>query len=126
MSPKRIAKIGHDHDASFLHRFPDLSNVTMEYRWGGRLCLSRNNVQIIQELEPGLFSACCQNGLGTAKGTFAGGLAADLALGRPSQALSRALAADAPARLPPASIAKLGANLYLRWQERNARGELLS
>ena len=124
VSPKRIAKIGHDHDASFLHRFPDLSNVTMEYRWGGRLCLSRNNVQIIQELEPGLFSACCQNGLGTAKGTFAGGLAADLALGRPSQALSRALAADAPARLPPASIAKLGANLYLRWQERSARGEL--
>lgn len=124
VSPERIAKIGHDHDASFLHRFPDLSNVTMEYRWGGRLCLSRNNVQIIQELEPGLFSACCQNGLGTAKGTFAGGLAADLALGRPSQALSRALAADAPARLPPAAIAKLGANLYLRWQERNARGEL--
>ena len=124
VNPKRIAKIGHDHDASFLHRFPDLSNVTMEYRWGGRLCLSRNNVQIIQELEPGLFSACCQNGLGTAKGTFAGGLAADLALGRPSQALSRALAADAPARLPPASIAKLGANLYLRWQERSARGEL--
>ena len=124
VNPKRIAKIGHDHDASFRHRFPDLSNVKMEYRWGGRLCLSRNNVQIIQELEPGLFSACCQNGLGTAKGTFAGGLAADLALGRPSQALSRALAADAPARLPPASIAKLGANLYLRWQERNARGEL--
>tara|TARA_B100000886_G_scaffold193699_1_gene133399 strand:- start:186 stop:1517 length:1332 start_codon:yes stop_codon:yes gene_type:complete len=124
VSPKRIAKIGHDHDASFLHRFPDLSNVTMEYRWGGRLCLSRNNVQVIQELEPGLFSACCQNGLGTAKGTFAGGLAADLALGRPSQALSRALAADAPARLPPTAIAKLGANLYLRWQERNARGEL--
>ena len=124
VSPERIAKIGHDHDASFLHRFPDLSNVTMEYRWGGRLCLSRNNVQIIQELEPGLFSACCQNGLGTAKGTFAGGLAADLALGRPSQALSRALAADATARLPPAAIAKLGANLYLRWQERNARGEL--
>ena len=124
VNPKRIAKIGHDHDASFLHRFPDLSNVTMEYRWGGRLCLSRNNVQIIQELEPGLFSACCQNGLGTAKGTFAGGLAADLALGRSSQALSRALAADAPARLPPAAIAKLGANLYLRWQERSARGEL--
>ena len=124
VEPKRIEKIGHDHDTSFLNRFPDLSNVTMEYRWGGRLCLSRNNVQVIQELEPGLFSACCQNGLGTAKGTFAGGLAADLALGRSSQALSRALAADAPARLPPAAIAKLGANLYLRWQERNARGEL--
>jgi len=123
VSPKRIARIGQDHDKSFLHRFPELDNVTMEYRWGGRLCLSRNNVQVIRELEPGLFSACCQNGLGTAKGTLAGGLAADLALGRSSQALSRALAADAPVRLPPAPLAKLGANLYLRWQERNARGE---
>ena len=124
VSLKRIARIGQDHDTSFLHRFPELDNITMEYRWGGRLCLSRNNVQVIRELEPGLFSACCQNGLGTAKGTFAGGLAADLALGLSSQALSRALAADAPVRLPPAPITKLGANIYLRWQERNAGGEL--
>ena len=43
---------------------------------------------------------------------------------RTFKALFRALAADAPVRLPPAPIAKLGANLYLRWQECNARGEL--
>jgi glycine/D-amino acid oxidase-like deaminating enzyme len=101
-----------------------VGDMAMEYRWGGRLCLSRNNVQVIGELEPGLFSACCQNGLGTAKGTLAGGLAADLALGRSSPALSRALSADAPKRLPPEPISRLGANLYLRWQEGRASGEL--
>ena len=110
--------------SAVIRRFPNLGDVSMEYRWGGRLCLSRNNVQVIGELEPGLFSACCQNGLGTAKGTLAGGLAADLALGRTSPALSRALAADAPTRLPPAAISTLGANLYLRWQEGRAFGEL--
>ncbi len=124
VSAKRVAKIGKDHDRSFQRRFPNLRDVAMEYRWGGRLCLSRNNVQVIGELDSGLFSACCQNGLGTAKGTLAGGLAADLALGRSSPALSLALAADAPTRLPPEPISRLGANLYLRWQERRASGEL--
>jgi len=59
--------------------------MASEYRWGGRLCLSRNNVQVIGELEPGLFSACCQNGLGTAKGTLAGGL---LVVGDPALPVS--------------------------------------
>ena len=124
VSAKRVAKVGQDHDRSFMRRFPNLSGVTMEYRWGGRLCLSRNDVQVIGELEAGLFSACCQNGLGTSKGTLAGSLAADLALGRSSPAMSRALAADAPTRLPPAPISRIGANLYLRWQEGRAFGEL--
>ena len=124
VSEGRVAQVGQDHDRSFMRRFPNLGDIAMEYRWGGRLCLSRNNVQVIGELEPGLFSACCQNGLGTAKGTLAGGLAADLALGRSSPALSRALSADAPTRLPPEPISRLGANLYLRWQEGRASGEL--
>ena len=121
---KRIKAVARDHDRAFAARFPMLSSVDMDFRWGGRLCLSRNNVQVIDELEEGLYSACCQNGLGTAKGTLAGGLAADLALGRYSPALSRALAADAPSRLPPASFASIGANFFLKLQERRAGGEL--
>lgn len=124
VSEKRMSDVARDHDRAFAARFPNLSNVTMDFRWGGRLCVSRNNVQVIGELDEGLYSACCQNGLGTAKGTLAGGLAADLALGRPSDALSRALAADKPARLPPASLSSIGANLFLKWQERQAGGEL--
>lgn len=120
----RITQVARDHDRAFAARFPMLGGVRMEYRWGGRLCLSRNNVQVIGELDQGLFSACCQNGLGTAKGTLAGGLAAELALGKTSPALTRALAADAPSRLPPKPIAHAGAKLFLKLQERRAGREL--
>jgi glycine/D-amino acid oxidase-like deaminating enzyme len=120
----RIARVGADHDRAFARRFPMLDGVTMEYRWGGRLCLSRNNVQVVGQLEDGLYSACCQNGLGTAKGTLAGGLAAELAMGKTSAALERALAADAPTRLPPAPIASIGANLHIRLAEMRAGKEL--
>lgn len=124
VSVARINRVAQDHDRAFDARFPMLGGVTMAYRWGGRLCLSRNNVQVIGELDEGLFSACCQNGLGTAKGTLAGGLAAELAMGITSPALSRALAAEKPTRLPPAPIARIGANMLLKLQDRRAGSEL--
>ena len=120
----RIDRVARDHDRSFVARFPMLRDVGMQYRWGGRLCLSRNNVQVIGELDQGLFSACCQNGLGIAKGTLAGGLAVENALGKTSPGLVRALAADRPTRLPPEPLARLGANFYLKFQERKAGREL--
>ncbi|MEL7026187.1 MAG: FAD-binding oxidoreductase, partial [Pseudomonadota bacterium] len=82
----RIQQVAKDHDRAFAARFPMLTGVEMDYRWGGRLCLSRNNVQVIGEVEPGLFAAGCQNGLGTAKGTLAGMLAAEAASGVSSDA----------------------------------------
>ncbi|MCZ4351767.1 FAD-binding oxidoreductase [Roseovarius aestuarii] len=124
VSAARIERVARDHDRAFKARFPMLKSTRMEYRWGGRLCLSRNNVQVVGELDQGLYSACCQNGLGTAKGTLAGGLAAELAMGITSPALSRALAAEQPTRLPPEPIARLGANFYLKLQERRAGAEL--
>ena len=75
----RIAAFGRDQDASFIRRFPQLDDVKMAYRWSGHLCLSRNSVPAFGELETNWYSACCQNGLGTAKGTLAGIGAVDLA-----------------------------------------------
>ena len=121
---RRIDRVAKDHDKSYARRFPMLPDVDMEYRWGGRLCISLNNVQMIGELEEGLFSACLQNGLGTAKGTLAGKLAADLACGISSAALDRALAHDKPTRLPPEPIAQIGASVRMRWTEWKAGKEL--
>lgn len=124
VSDRRVAAMGHSHDRAFAARFPMLGGVGMEFRWGGRLCLSRNNVQCVGELAPGLYSACCQNGLGTAKGTLAGLLAAEMANGMTSPALERALAAPPPARLPPGPIAWAGANAVIRISELRAGAEL--
>ncbi len=121
---RRIKAVAKDHVAAFAARFPKLHDVSMEHCWGGRLCLSTNNVQVVGELEPGLFAAGCQNGLGTVKGTLAGKLAADLATGHPSDALNRAMNADAPRRLPPRLVTKIGANARIRWGEKKAGREL--
>ncbi len=122
VSDARIARVGRDHDRSFQARFPMLDGVEMEHRWGGRLCLSLNGVQLVDEVDEGLFTACCQNGLGTTRGTLAGMLAADLATGQGSPALDRMRGAVAK-RLPPKPIASVGANLRLAWGARRAGRE---
>lgn len=124
VSDAKVARMGRSHDRSFDARFPMLKGVEMEYRWGGRLCVSYNDVQLISELDEGLYSACCQNGLGTAKGTLAGLLAAELAHGIDSPALRNALGEEAPSKLPPEPLMNIGANAYLRWQEMKAGAEL--
>ena len=124
VSDKRITRVARDHDRSFHDRFPMLKQAEMQYRWGGRLCLSRNNVPVFGEIDKNLYAACCQNGLGTAKGMISGKLAAELASDQNSVLLDDQLANLAPARLPPAPIASLGANAYLRWGEYRAGKEL--
>ena len=120
----RIDRVARTHDASFAARFPALAGVPMEHRWGGRLCLSWNGVPAFGEVEDGVFSACCQNGLGTTKGTLAGMCAADLAAHGNSPHVAELLAADAPRRLPPEPLARIGANATLRWKEWRAGREL--
>jgi len=117
VSDRRIARIAPDHDRAFASRFPMLKDVEMAYRWGGRLCLSRNAVPAFGQVEPGLFIAACQNGLGTAKGTLAGMLAAELAVGQSSAMLREFQAQAQPSRLPPEPVAWLGANAVIRWNE---------
>jgi glycine/D-amino acid oxidase-like deaminating enzyme len=120
----QVESAGSTHDRSFVKRFPSLAKVEMEYRWSGRLCLSLNNVGAFGEVEEGLFSACCQNGLGTTRGTIAGALAAELANGQVSE-LTHTLASEpAPQTLPPEPFATLGARASIRWGEFRAGAEL--
>ena len=118
-----LRSAGNLHDRKFAERFPMLNGVGMEFRWAGHLCLSWNDVPVSGEVEPGLFSAVCQNGLGTTKGTLSGICAAELALGADSE-VSRAMARmDPPRRLPPAPLTWLGASALLKWREWRARKE---
>ena len=124
VSAARIARVGRDHDRAFAARFPTLKGVGMEYRWGGRLCLSWNSVPATGEVETGLYFACCQNGLGTAKGTMLGMVTADLAAGHRTELLAEVLALDPPKRLPPGPVTYLGANAVIRWGEMKAGREM--
>ncbi len=122
-SPADLARVVAKMRAKFNARFLSLGGIPFEHCWSGHLCLTKNAVSVMRELEPGLYSACVQNGLGTTRGTLTGIGAADLALGRSSE-ISRFFSAEAePTRLPPHPFDTIGANAYLRWKEWQARAE---
>lgn len=124
VSPARIAAVKRSHMQSFRARFTSLSGVNMEYSWGGRLCLAWNTVPAFGEIEQGLFAACCQNGVGVAKGTLSGIMAARLASGADDDRICDLLERDRPRLLPPEPLAWLGVNATLRWKEWQAGPEL--
>ena len=121
----RLQHIVREHDRTFRARFPTLQQVEMEYCWSGRLCLSRNDVWALGELEPGLFSACCQNGLGTTRGTIAGIVTAEMATGRSDSSLVPDYVPEAiPRRLFPEPFMTLGARSVIKFKEWRAGKEL--
>jgi len=107
----------------FDQRFPQLKGLTPEFSWAGHLCLSQNGVSVMGELEEGVFSACVQIGLGSARGTMTGVGAAEIAIGVESD-ITRHFSAEAePSKLPPEPFSTIGANTFLRWKEWRAGAE---
>ncbi|MBB3610289.1 FAD-binding oxidoreductase [Rhizobium sp. BK602] len=123
VSERRVAGVAAEQRRSFNARFPGLESLPMDYSWAGALCLSRNHVPAFGEVEEGLFSACCENGLGTVKSTLAGMMAADLAAGAHSRELDQYRNQPEPTRLPPEPVAWLGINSVIRFQELRAGRE---
>ena len=89
----------------------------MEHCWGGRLCLSLNNVYAQGEVEEGVYSACCQNGLGTAKGTAIGIIAAEQASGSNESLVPNFKVEEPPKKLLPKPLMWIGVSSYVRWKE---------
>lgn len=122
-STRDLARLVRHMRQKFEARFPMLRGVRFEYCWSGHLCLSRNGVSVMRELEPGLYAACVDNGLGTTRSTLTGIGAAEMLCGLTS-AVTRFFTAEAqPDRLPPHPLDTVGANAYMRWKEWRARLE---
>jgi glycine/D-amino acid oxidase-like deaminating enzyme len=118
-----LARAARSMRTKFNSRLPALRDVRFEDQWSGHLCLAQNGVSVMRELEPGLLSACVQNGLGTARGTLTGIGAAELALGHTSEITRHFASEDEPNRLPPHPFDTIGANAYLRYKEWQSRRE---
>ena len=119
-----LKRIYAKHTTSFYSRFPNLKDVRMAFNWGGQLAFSINNVPAFGETEKGLFTACCQNGLGTVNGTLQGIAAADYAMGVNSKLVDALCMEDPPKKLLPEPITRVGANLRIRFGEFKAGAEL--
>ncbi|MDB0021389.1 FAD-binding oxidoreductase [Candidatus Pseudothioglobus singularis] len=112
-----MSSAANSHNESFKARFPMLDKVSMQYSWGGRLCLSLNNVFAQGEVDEGIYSACCQNGLGTAKGTAIGIITAEKITGTSNSLVPDFVDEEVPKKLMPKPIMWLGVNSYMRWKE---------
>jgi len=118
-----LNRLVRSHRKGFDARFADLVGLPFDYTWGGRLCLSRNSSPAFGEVEEGLYSACCENGLGTVKSTLAGIMAVDLATGKRSAQLDDFMNHPVPSRVPPEPFATIGATAVIRLQELRAGRE---
>ena len=124
ISMQQLKSITSKHNKGFIDRFPNLKSVSMEYQWAGRLCLSQNNVPAFGEVEEGIFSAACQNGLGATKGTLSGMLAAEYAANSNSDLLQHYINLNNPSRLPPEPFMSIGAKSVLKIKQWKAGKEL--
>ena len=122
-SASDIARAARLQRRKFDTRFPQLQGMRMAYEWAGHLCLSLNGVAVTGEIDTGVYAACVQNGLGTARGTLTGIAAAENALGQSSDITSYFSGEVPPKPLPPQPFATWGANAYLRWKEWRAGAE---
>ncbi len=114
----------HQHRISFNKRFPQIKDISFEYSWGGRVCLSLNESPAFGEIDENLYSACCSNGLGTVKGTLAGKLIVDKACQSNSSQLVKFENFDNPSNLPPNLLTQIGANLRIKYREKTAGEDL--
>ncbi|KIN64461.1 Oxidoreductase, NAD-binding site [Sulfitobacter noctilucicola] len=121
--PKDLSRAKAVQMKKFADRFPNLAGMEMAQAWAGHLCLTLNGVSVAREIEQGVFSACVQNGLGTARGTLTGIAAAEAVMGHPSAIRDHFEQEAQPKPLPPQPFATWGANAYLRWKERRAGAE---
>lgn len=122
-SPLNLARAERVMQRKFDQRFPQLKGMKMAHAWEGHLCLSLNGVSVTRKIDHGVWSACVQNGLGTARGTLTGIAAAEMAFGTESR-ISKYFAAEArPKRLPPKPFQQIGGNAVLRLKEWRAGAE---
>lgn len=118
-----LKRAGDQHDRKFRARFPNLSDVPMEYRWGGAMALTWNSVPAFGEIDRGVFAACGCNGVGATKATANGIAAAELMLGHASKLTDIFKRFDLPKALPPQPFRTIGAKTSLAYREWKAGAE---
>ncbi|HEX7932345.1 MAG TPA: FAD-binding oxidoreductase [Paraburkholderia sp.] len=124
VSQADLAKAKSLHRRSFDRRFPMLKDVTLEYTWGGPLCLSVNNGALFGRRDDGVFEAVGCNGLGLSRGSASGKLIAEYALGQDNELIRQLLNQPHPRSLPVRPIADVAVTAAIWMKEFSAGAEL--
>ncbi|WP_118183950.1 NAD(P)/FAD-dependent oxidoreductase [Paraburkholderia phosphatilytica] len=124
VSESDLANAKRLHQRSFDRRFPMLKGVELEYTWGGPLCLSANNGALFGRRDDGVYEAMGCNGLGLSRGSAAGKLIAEYALGESNDLVRQLLNQPHPRSLPVRPIADIAVSAAIWVKEFTAGAEL--
>lgn len=122
VSDADLARARRLHARSFARRFPMLDGVEFEHTWGGPLCLSSNSGARFGRRADGLYEVIGCNGLGLSRGSSAGKLIAEYALGQPGELTRQLLEQPAPRPLPAPALSGLAVSATI-WAKEWMAGE---
>jgi len=95
--------------------YPFLSNVRLDYIWGGRIAVTQDHLPHIHQPAPGLWTGLGCNGRGVALSTVMGRLLAELVLGKDPRELP--LPVSTIKAFPFHRFHRVGAKAVLHWRE---------
>ena len=101
------------HERALREIYPQLTGLTLEYRWGGFVALTRDGLPHLHELAPGLLAGLGYNGRGVAMATAMGRLLARRALGESAESLEFPVTPLRPLRLH--GLSRLAARATIRY-----------
>lgn len=120
-----IPSIQAKHREGLDHRYPTLTQVNIDYTWGGATSLSGNFETYFGQLEEGIYSSGCDQSVGASRGTVSGMMLADLASGKKNELLTNMQEVSGkPSRLPPKPLLRIGVPLRLAIARRASRSEI--
>ena len=119
------SKMRQQHLDGLIARYPSLSDIRIEYTWGGACALSRNYAAYFGEIEPGIFYSGIHQSVGATRGTITGKLLAHLSLGENSESLSNLLEiTNMPAINPPDPFLSIGIQARMALARLQSKSEL--
>ncbi len=122
-SAAELTRVRARHKELFRARFPMLDGLALEHTWGGYLCLSRNQDSVFGALGENTWGAGGFQGIGITRGTIAGMLLADLAMGIQNPLLEDMMRLARPPANPPRPFTDIGVALRAAWEAWAERGE---
>jgi len=120
---RELTKVRERHKKLFAERFPMLEDLELAHTWGGYLCLSRNQDSLFGPLGDHVWATGGFQGNGVTRGTAAGTLLADLAMGLDNPLLDDMMRIARPPENPPRPFFDVGIFLRTAWEAWAERDE---
>ena len=113
------------HRASLTARYPHLAEIEFDYSWGGTSTLSGNFETFFGQVDEGVYTACCDQSVGAARGTATGMMLADLIAGKNTEKVTDMIEiSGSPTRLPPQWMLRVGVPLRMQLAKLASKTEI--